>query len=501
MAGQKAAETLKSPGNLGAGIEPLSVFLRVPVEAFCNPLASLYNRPKRIFVVSEKIFIVGAGVCGMTLGYRLAESGHDVMIIEKQEETGGLARTYRYGEFMFDSGPHRFFSSNQEVNRFLKEILHEGLQTVPMRSAVYFLGKYYDWPLGPGTLFKLPLKIMFSVFRDFLGGVLRTEKPAPRNFEDYIIQKYGETLYKLDFGPYTEKFTKLPNTLIHPDWAKAGINRAVIQEDIKMGTLNEIIRTSLQPKPGVSIYYPRQGISDFHSRLKEKILSRGGRILTKREVGSLSLENGKIKEVRIVPDGTSEKVDRVVWTGPINEITGLLNMKKSDLSYLNIVIFNLSLRGKPRSDYQWIYYVDRNILFNRLYNTVKFSEGSAPRGFYGLCVEVTCHEGDGVWENPDSFYPAILGTLKEVALIDSKEEVVAIRHERLDKAYPIYKTNYRKELKENMERLYQVENLILAGRTGLFWYNNMDHSIENAFRVAEGISEGKRASEIIEFWG
>ena len=444
--------------------------------------------------------IVGAGVCGMTLGYRLAESGYDVRIVEKQAETGGLARTYRYGDFMFDSGPHRFFSANPEVNRFLKEILQEGLQTAPMRSAVYFLGKYYDWPLGPRTLFRLPLKTSLSVFRDFLGSAFRKENQAPRNFKDYILQKYGATLYRLDFGPYTEKFTKLPNTLIHPDWAKAGINRAVIQEDIKMNTLGEIIRTSLRPKPAVSIFYPRRGISEFHSRLEERIIGRGGKIWTKREVGSLSLENGKIKEVRIQPDGTSERVDRVVWTGPIHEITALLNMKRSDLSYLNIVIFNISLKGEPRSDYQWIYYVDREVLFNRLYNTVKFSEGSAPRGYYGLCVEVTCHEGDEVWENPASYYPAVRETLKGVALIDSQDEVVAVRHERLDKAYPIYKTNYRQELKENLERLSQVENLILAGRTGLFWYNNMDHSIENAFRVAEGIVQGKRASEIIEFW-
>jgi protoporphyrinogen oxidase len=450
--------------------------------------------------MSEKILIVGAGVCGMTLGYKLAESGYNVLIIEKQAETGGLARTYRYGDFIFDSGPHRFFSTNPEVNRFLNEVLAEGLQTAPMRSAVYFLGKYYDWPLGPRALFQLPLKTSFSIFRDFLGGLLRKEDHAPRNFEEYILQKYGQTLYQLDFGPYTEKFTKLPNVLLHPDWARAGINRAVINEDIRMNTLGEVIRTSLRPKPAVSIFYPRRGISDFHARLEERIRSRGGKIWTKREVKSLRLEDGKIKEVRMAPDGASERVDRVVWTGPIHEITGLLNLKKSDLSYLNIVVFNVSLKGEPRSDYQWIYYVDRAVPFNRLYNTVKFSEDSAPWGYYGLCVEVTCHEGDEVWKNPASFYPAVGEALKEVRLIDSPEEVVAIRHERLDKAYPIYKTNYRQELKENLDRLSPIENLILAGRTGLFWYNNMDHSIENAFRVAEGIARGKRASEIIEFW-
>jgi len=40
----------------------------------------------------------------------------------------------------------------------------------------------------------------------------------------------------------------------------------------------------------------------------------------------------------------------------------------------------------------------------------------------------------------------------------------------------------------------------MAGRTGLFWYNNMDHSIGNAFMVAENIITGKRELEIINYW-
>lgn len=450
--------------------------------------------------VKKNILIVGAGVCGMTLGYRLTEAGYPVTIIEKQTDIGGLARTYRYGDFFFDSGPHRFCSSNAEVINFLKDVFQDGLLSAPMKSSVYFLGRYYDWPLKARVLLRLPLRFLVRISFDFLKILLRRPAAPPQNFRDYIIRKYGKTLYEADFGPYTEKFTKMPNTSIHPDWAKAGINRALIDEDLRMNSLADVIMTALKPKSPLSIFYPRNGISEFHSRLKDAILQGGGQILTQRKVKSLLVNHQTIQEVILYPEGRVSDVDTLVWTAPIGEISELLAAGTNDLEYLNIVIFNISLRGKPKHEYQWVYYVDSRIVFNRLYSTVNFSGRSAPRGFHGLCVEVTCREGDEAWAQPSSLYGEIVAALERVDIINSEDEVVAIRHEKLEKAYPLYKTNYRKELKERLDALSRINNLVLAGRTGLFWYNNMDHSIESAFQVAEDILRGRRTAPCINYW-
>lgn len=436
----------------------------------------------------------------MTLGYKLVEAGYSVTIVEKQAEIGGLAKTYHYNGFRFDSGPHRFFSSNLEVIEFINKIFHGDLLNFPMRSSVFFLGKYYDWPLSMRIILKLPLKLIFPLFKDFMINLFKRKTANPKNFKEYIIQKYGKTLYELDFGPYTEKFTKVPNILIHPDWAKAGINRAVIKEDIKMNSLTDLIQAALKPKVDINIYYPAHGISEFHNKLREFIIQGQGKILLNRKVDSLVVENQKIKEVKIVPDNNYQKFDIVVWTAPIGEISDLLNVERSDLDYLNIVIYNICLKGEPRLNYQWIYYVDEHVIFNRLYNTVLFSRESAPERHYGLCVEITCSDEDEIWKNPSMAKSQVIDGLIKVKLIDSMEEVVSIYPEKLEKAYPIYKTNYRKELKKNLDNLYKTKNLIVAGRTGLFWYNNMDHSIDNAFKVAENIINGKRELEIINYW-
>jgi protoporphyrinogen oxidase len=55
--------------------------------------------------------------------------------------------------------------------------------------------------------------------------------------------------------------------------------------------------------------------------------------------------------------------------------------------------------------------------------------------------------------------------------------------ERVPDSYPIYHKDYPRELDKARSALGQFSNLRLAGRTGLFWYNNMDHSMENAFQL------------------
>ena len=68
----------------------------------------------------------------------------------------------------------------------------------------------------------------------------------------------------------------------------------------------------------------------------------------------------------------------------------------------------------------------------------------------------------------------------------------------------IYKLNYLGELTRNLKALAAYSNLLLAGRCGRFWYNNMDHSIGQGLTMADKILQGSRLSEIDsadrEFW-
>ena len=72
--------------------------------------------------------------------------------------------------------------------------------------------------------------------------------------------------------------------------------------------------------------------------------------------------------------------------------------------------------------------------------------------------------------------------------------------------YPIYKLNYLQELQNSkLKELGTYANLLLAGRCGRFWYNNMDHSIGQGLTMAEKVLRGDVLSQIDdsadrEFW-
>lgn len=451
--------------------------------------------------MQKKVVIVGAGVAGLTTACKLLEAGYDVIVVERDDAVGGLSRTYHEGDFAFDSGPHRFYTKNEKVIKFIEEVLGEEFLSMKMNSSVYILGKYYDWPLSMKVVLKLPFHIMLAAGFDMVGLMFKKPRQV-LTFKEQILQKYGKTLYKIDFDPYTHKFTKIPTEEIHADWAKAGVNRAVINEKIKMDSIFAVVKNTLFPqKEKITIMYPKYGISDFSEKLSKSIIEKGGRILLNAMPVEIKKESHRVKTV-VMSDGTViDDVDHLVWTGSINEVAALLEIQEKNLEYLNIITYNVRLKGTPKKEDQWIYYVDADVVFNRLYNTVKFSPYKAPKGSYGLCVEVTCRNGDKLMEKPEQLYDRVLSDLRKVKLIGNEDEVLGISHQILYQSYPLYKVDYRTELRKAFDDINSdVENLTLAGRNGLFWYNNMDHSIENAFDTAENIINNSRNIAINEFW-
>ncbi len=56
-------------------------------------------------VAEKKIIIIGAGFGGMSLGALLAKEGHQVTILEKNDQPGGRAIVWKEKGFVFDMGP------------------------------------------------------------------------------------------------------------------------------------------------------------------------------------------------------------------------------------------------------------------------------------------------------------------------------------------------------------------------------------------------------------
>ena len=92
--------------------------------------------------------------------------------------------------------------------------------------------------------------------------------------------------------------------------------------------------------------------------------------------------------------------------------------------------------------------------------------------------------GDSRWNHGERLIDWVIDDMVRVGLVKDRGNVLDCHVERLAESYPIYRKDYPVELSKARTQLATFENLRLAGRTGLFWYNNMDHSMENAMQLS-----------------
>ena len=425
------------------------------------------------------VIIVGAGVTGLTIAHKLCSEKFQTILTEKESEVGGLARSFRYGDFTFDIGPHGFFRTEQRIEDYIKKILGDELLKVPKKSSVKLLNKYYDWPLGIRSVIKLPFRIKVKAFLD----MIYRKHYVGSSLREYLLNYYGKTLFYLNFEPYNKKFLNRPMDQTHPDWMKIGMKRAGAGEKLKMNNLWQVF-FSIFAEKAEYFYYPKSGIGVFSKILEKKINDLGGKILKNAEITAVTTNENRIKSITC--NNIEYNLQTLIWTGPITEINRLVYGVKADsgLGFLPMIFYNVEVNEKPETQYRWFYLVDDDVIFPRCSIPTLFSSKNSPEGKMGVCVELTCHKNNERWRHPEKYVPAIIEGLQRTRLIKDKRNVQAVHIEKVEHAYPIYSLDYRNVLNNINKKLGKFDNLILAGRQGTFWYNNMNHSIGMGLEIA-----------------
>ena len=449
-----------------------------------------YRADINISKSNKPVVIAGAGVVGCVIGYELAKIGHKVIIVEKDIQVGGLAKSFHYDGFTFDIGPHRFHTRKEKISSYIYGILKDNFVTIPQNSSVFFLGKYYTWPLRPTIVFGLPLSITIKSAWELLLMALENKKKKICNFEDYILVNYGPTLYNIFFKEYTQKFLGLPTKKIHSEWAKEAMKRAIIDERISSRDLLDILKLSLRFKPNETTFiYPADGIGSFCEKLKEAFIGCGGEVLANNFIADIKYSGNKIEELSV--NGMRIEPEMLIWTASLKELCRLFGLSCDGLNYIDLILYNVEVNNPAKQNYQWCYYGDRRIIFNRVTLPSRFHKGMVPEGKDSLCVEVNSHTDDAAWDNPELLIERVKRDLIKVGLVGRIEDIGNIHIEKVKDAYPIYTIDYPQRLKKVKESLSGFENLELAGRTALFWYNNMDDCIENGLETVRNIIRRK----------
>ena len=459
------------------------------------------------------VVVLGAGLAGLATAYELCRAGHRVTVLEKEPWVGGMATSWKVGPYWLDHGPHRFHSRDKRLIEHLYEILDSQVVIRDRLSRIYLLGKFFHYPLkAQNVLQNMPKRILLKAGWDYVWiRVFQWFKKIPDdNFENWVLKRFGRTLYEIFFGSYTSKAWKMPCTEISADWASQRISQANLWDTIKK-TLNP-------PKDGEvrslvsEFWYPAHGgIGQIGRKYAEKIEAMHGTILLETPLKRIEIEDGNITRVigAALQDGGRDVVlecDEVVNTVPLPRVLEAFHPAIDDdvhdaidnLEYSSIVFVYLEVDKPSVSPDHWVYLPEQHLTIHRISEFKNFSDDAAPGDTTVVCCEITCREGDEVWKmTQDQATQIAIQDLETVGLIDPKTARGIDLH-RLKYAYPIYDLTYKENLNTLKKAAKRVRNFHTTGRQGLYRYNNMDHSIAMGRRIGRTIAKGadQKADEV-----
>lgn len=453
----------------------------------------------------QKIIILGGGLAGLAAGLELSRAGKKVVVIEKNDSVGGLARTIKVGAFNFDTGPHRWYTKSDHVNDWMLKLLDKEVIRVPRLTRIYFDKKFFYYPIRLlNALTGIGIYKALKAVLDYIYARLKS-KVFPGllyTMEDGYINQFGKTLYEIFFKRYSEKLWGQDCTKISIDWVgqrTRGLNILTLIRDTLFKTNNVVSLVD-------EFSYPKKGIGRLAEKMAVEIKKLGGEIIVNSEV--ININRIKNKIVSVIIQKFKEKTirgDNFISSIPLDELVARISPTLNNrivalsrkLRYRDELLVVLMVKKAHITPDTWIYIHPKDIPFMRVMEMDNWSDVLSPPGTTSLVFEIACNEGDSFWNKSDEDLIAMISQayIDEFGFISKKDIVKRYVH-RVQKEYPVYHLNYRHEVEKIKSDLKKLSNLQIIGRNGTFRYNNMDHSIEMGLYAAWNIIAGRNKHDV-----
>jgi protoporphyrinogen oxidase len=456
-----------------------------PVENLATP--ELSERPT---------VIIGGGPAGLTAGYLLSKYGLPVVVLEAEDQVGGIAKTAVRDGYRFDLGGHRFFTKAKEVDALWHEIMKEEFLKRPRMSRIFWNKKFLDYPLrGPDVIKQLGPVELTRAFLSYLWAQIKP-KGKEDTFEEWVSNRFGRRLFNLFFKSYTEKVWGVPTSEIRAEWAAQRIKGLSFFSAAKSAFFGN--RGNKHTSLINEFNYPRYGPGQMWEQMTEDIETLGGKVLLNKRVTKLEFDDNRCVKVH-THDGEVFDPSAVISSLPLRNTVGMAEphpkpeviAAAKGLRYRDFLTVSVVLDGEDLFPDNWIYIHEPDVRVGRIQNFRSWSPWMVPdpsKACVGL--EYFCFAGDELWETDDD-------KLVELGMRELEKLGLARRDqlqfgfvERVPKAYPMYDAEYADRVHAIRSWLDGLDNFVQVGRNGLHRYNNSDHSMLTAMRAVDNLVKG-----------
>jgi len=445
------------------------------------------------------IVIIGAGPSGLSAAVEATNCGATVTVVEKLEQVGGLARTIEFDGNRFDIGPHRFFTKNEEVRTLFETVLGTDLVRVPRLTRILHDGVYFDYPLTPINAIKgIGFGGGLAVASSYASARIRrslASRPAD-TFEEWIVERFGRTLFETFFKTYTEKVWGISCSRIGADWAAQRIRGLSLTTALR----NALFKTgSATVKTLVDEFgYPRLGAGQTYEKMADSLGGVGGRVTTRANVVSMRRDGMRLRAVAVEePGGHRQDVEGryFLTSATLSDTIAMMDppappevvRASRALRYRDHIAVNLVVAGSPFPD-NWIYVHDTGTTVARVANYRNFSpEMARSPDVSPLTAEYFSFPQDPLALSSDAdLIKLATRELDQLGLVE-RERIIGGFVVRSERAYPVMEIGYQTHIDTIRNWLDGFENLLPIGRSGMFKYNNQDHAMATGMLAARTV--------------
>lgn len=412
----------------------------------------------------KQIAIIGAGISGLTTAHLLKDKGFSITIFEKESEPGGLIRCKRVNGSLFHiCGGHIFNSKRQDVLNWFWSIFNKEEEfSKANRNSIVFLDNNLKIPYPiEDHVYLLDEQTQKGFINDLI-KISQEKDSNPQNFEEFLKQRFGETLYNLYFQPYNKKIWRKDLKNVPLSWLEGKLPMPTVAEMI-YNNVNHIEEKNFVHS--VFWYEKKDGSQYIANKL-----SQGLNIHYNSPVISIKYHNNKWEI-----NGTY--FDYVIFCGNIKDLPSMIsgiNVDKyskqiEDLEYHGTTSVFCEIDKNP---YSWIYQPSQSHESHRIICTGNFAESNNAKGMMTGTIEFTDYiDEEDIKQN-----------LKKMPLNPRY-----ITHCYNKYTYPIQDVNTRKIIQE-IKQYLQPYNFFFTGRFADWEYYNMDVAMGAAMDLCKEIN-------------
>jgi protoporphyrinogen oxidase len=429
------------------------------------------------------IIIVGAGLAGLSTAYHL--SGVPYRLYEREQEVGGLCRSYQKDGFTFDYTGHLLHFRQPEIKALVEQLLDGKLQKHARKSFIYSHRTYTEYPFQVNT-FGLPPEVVRECLLGFIETLTKpavSSLPVQRSFKDWILDNLGEGMAKHFMVPFNEKLWKVPLDELTSDWVSWLVPKPELK-DVVNGALG-IKDKAFGYNP--SFLYPA---SNGIKVLPESFLP--GIHGVKNGMELMEVDTKRRRAVfRRRDDGQAceEFYESLVSTIPIPELLKRcldfpqhLKEAAESLRWVSVSNVNLAVSREQVSDKHWLYFPEPAYPFYRVGFPMNFSPALGRSGCSSMYVELS-HRPTERLSDDELIGRSRLG-LEQAGILKPDDELVVADVKDLHYAY-VYFDQHRARAVPAIVAELERRGIYSIGRYGRWEHTSMEDAIGQGRRLAE----------------